>query len=56
MSVVAIVPVRTPGEGKSRLAGVLSVSRRSALVQSMLARVLAALRSARRIDRIVVVT
>ncbi|MFM7433880.1 MAG: 7,8-didemethyl-8-hydroxy-5-deazariboflavin synthase CofG, partial [Gammaproteobacteria bacterium] len=56
MSVVAIVPVRTPGEGKSRLAGVLSVPRRSALVQSMLARVLAALQGAKRIDRIVVVT
>ena len=56
MSVVAVVPVRSPGEGKSRLAGVLSASRRSALVQSMLARVLAALRAARNIDRIVVVT
>ena len=56
MSVVAVVPVRTPGEGKSRLAGVLSPTRRSALVQSMLARVLAALRAARRIERIVVVT
>ncbi|MBM4199315.1 MAG: 2-phospho-L-lactate guanylyltransferase, partial [Gammaproteobacteria bacterium] len=56
MSVVAIVPVRTPGEGKSRLSGVLSVPRRRALVQSMLARVLAALQGAERIDRIVVVT
>ncbi|MBU6379180.1 MAG: 5-amino-6-(D-ribitylamino)uracil--L-tyrosine 4-hydroxyphenyl transferase CofH [Gammaproteobacteria bacterium] len=56
MSVVAVVPVRTPGEGKSRLAGVLSASRRSALVQSMLARVLGALQAAKRIDRIVVVT
>jgi hypothetical protein len=34
----------------------LSASRRSALVQSMLARVLGALRAARNIDRIVVVT
>jgi len=56
MSVIAIVPVRALGEGKSRLASVLSGPRRSALVQSMLAHVLAALQGARRIDRIVVVT
>ena len=56
MSVVAVVPVRRPAMGKSRLAGVLSPGRRSALVHSMLSRVLQALRAARRIDRIVVVT
>ena len=56
MRVVAVVPVRSPRDGKSRLAGVLSVTRRSALVQSMLARVLDALRGAERIDHIVVVT
>ena len=53
---VAVVPVRILGEGKSRLAGVLSPPRRAALVHSMLRRVLAALGAARRIDRIVVVT
>ncbi|MFM7396952.1 MAG: 5-amino-6-(D-ribitylamino)uracil--L-tyrosine 4-hydroxyphenyl transferase CofH [Gammaproteobacteria bacterium] len=56
MRVVAVVPVRSPREGKSRLAGVLSVARRTALVQSMLARVLAALRGSKKIDHIVVVT
>lgn len=56
MSVVAVVPVRMLGEGKSRLAEILSPARRAALVQSMLRRVLAALLGARRIDRIVVVT
>ena len=56
MSVVAVVPVRSPREGKSRLAGVLSATRRSALVQAMLIRVLTALRHARAIDHIVVVT
>jgi len=56
MRVVAVVPVRSPREGKSRLAGVLSVARRSALVQSMLIRVLTALRGARKIDHIVIVS
>lgn len=56
MRVVAVVPVRSPREGKSRLSGVLSVARRSALVQSMLARVLTALRGARHIDHIVIVS
>ena len=36
MRTVAIVPVRAPGEGKSRLAGVLSPLRRASLVQGML--------------------
>ena len=46
MRTVAIVPVRAPGEGKSRLAGVLSPLRRASLVQGMLERVLLALRQA----------
>ena len=54
--IVAIVPVRALGEGKTRLADVLSPRRRAALVESMLARVLAALRAARSINRIIVVT
>jgi FO synthase len=56
MRTVAIVPVRAPGEGKSRLAGVLSPLRRASLVQGMLERVLLALRQARSVTRIVVVT
>jgi len=56
VSVVAIVPVRTLGGGKSRLAAVMSATRRTALVQSMLARVLQALQGSRRLARIVVVT
>jgi FO synthase len=54
--IVAVVPVRIRGEGKSRLAGVLSPPRRAALVHSMLGRVLAALGKARHVARIVVVT
>ncbi len=54
--VTAIVPVRALQDGKTRLAGVLSMPRRAALVRSMLERVLAALRGAQRIERIVVVT
>lgn len=54
--VTAIVPVRALHEGKTRLAGVLSLPRRAALVRSMLERVLAALQGAQRIQRIVVVT
>jgi len=56
VSVVAVVPVRLRGGGKSRLAAVLSAPRRAALVHSMLARVLRALQDAQRIARIVVVT
>lgn len=54
--VTAIVPVRALHDGKTRLAGVLSLPRRAALVRSMLERVLAALRGAQRIQRIIVVT
>lgn len=54
--VCAIVPVRSGGLGKSRLAGVLSPSRRAALIESMLEQVLAALRAAPGIDTIVVVS
>lgn len=56
MSVVAVVPVRTLGGGKSRLAAVMSAARRAALVQSMLERVLRALQSSVRIARVLVVT
>jgi FO synthase len=56
VNTVAIVPVRAPGEGKSRLAGVMSPPRRASLVQGMLERVLGALRAARGIGTVVVVT
>ncbi|MFN5011112.1 MAG: NTP transferase domain-containing protein [Gammaproteobacteria bacterium] len=56
MKVVAVVPVRAPGEGKSRLAGILSPRRRADLVRGMLTRVLSALGAARRIDEVWVVT
>ncbi|MEX1164660.1 MAG: 2-phospho-L-lactate guanylyltransferase [Nitriliruptor sp.] len=48
-----MVPLRSPGEGKSRLAGTLSVEARAALAGAMLADVAAALRGAA-VDRIVV--
>ena len=54
--VCAIVPVRAGGVGKSRLAGVLSPQRRERLIETMLGEVLAALRGARGIDAIVVVS
>ncbi len=54
--IVAVVPVRSLSEGKSRLADVLSPRRRAALIESMLARVLASLRAAKNIDRIIVVS
>jgi FO synthase len=52
----AIVPVRSGGLGKSRLAGVLSPRQRARLIEEMLARVVVALRGARGIDAIVVVS
>ncbi len=56
MSTIAIVPVRAPGEGKSRLAGVLSRARRASLVQGMLEQVLGTLRATRGIAAVIVVT
>ena len=56
MSTCAIVPVRAGCDGKTRLAGVLSPASRAALVRSMLERVLDALRHARGVARIVIVT
>jgi 2-phospho-L-lactate/phosphoenolpyruvate guanylyltransferase len=44
--VTALVPLRAPGEGKSRLAGTLSVEDRAALAGAMLADVTTALRDA----------
>lgn len=50
---VALVPVRSPGEGKTRLAAVLSREERAALSGAMLADVTAAL-AASRVARVVV--
>jgi len=55
MSRWALVPLKARRFGKSRLAGMLDETARANLVQSMLARVLAALSDAREIDRIAVV-
>jgi 2-phospho-L-lactate/phosphoenolpyruvate guanylyltransferase len=50
---IALVPLRSPGHGKTRLRHVLSTERRADLAGAMLADVVAALRAAR-IPRIVV--
>lgn len=50
----ALVPLRDPGRGKTRLSGVLSTDRRAALAGAMLDDVVAALRAAA-LPRIVVV-
>ena len=51
--VVALVPVRSPGAGKTRLAAGLSRTERAALSSAMLADVVAALRASP-VDRVVV--
>ena len=56
MRVVAVVPVQAFSEGKSRLAKVFSPAERTALIERMLGRVLKALREARLIDGVVVVS
>jgi len=56
MRVVAVVPVQAFSEGKSRLAKVFSPAERTALIERMLGRVLKALRGARLIDGVVVVS
>lgn len=50
---VALVPLRSPGDGKTRLRGVLSTERRAELAGAMLADVITALRAAS-LPRIVV--
>ncbi len=49
---VAVVPLRSPGAGKTRLAGALSPRERAALAAAMLTDVVAALRSAE-VDEVV---
>lgn len=50
---VALVPLRSPGEGKTRLSGALDATERAALAGAMLADVTRALRHAE-VDRVVV--
>ena len=52
MTCWAIIPLRATPESKSRLAGVLDETARGALVEAMLARVLAAARGARNVDEV----
>ena len=52
MSCWAIIPVRATPESKSRLAGVLGQAERAALVEAMLARVIAAALEARNVARV----
>ncbi|MCW1431147.1 2-phospho-L-lactate guanylyltransferase [Novosphingobium sp. JCM 18896] len=52
MTVWAIIPLRATPESKSRLAGVLDETARGALVEAMLARVLAAAQGARNVDEV----
>jgi 2-phospho-L-lactate/phosphoenolpyruvate guanylyltransferase len=51
---VALVPLRAPGAGKTRLAGHLDVDQRAALAGAMLADVAAVLVGCRALDRVVV--
>jgi FO synthase len=56
VTVWAIVPVRSGGVGKSRLAPVLSPQHRTRLIESMLEQVIGALRRARGVDHVLVVS
>lgn len=51
---VALVPLRSPGAGKTRLSSSLDVAERASLSGAMLADVTSALRGARGVDRVVV--
>ena len=55
MTCWAIVPVKAPGEGKQRLSGALDPAQRDMIVRAMLARVVAAIRGVKGIDRLVLV-
>jgi len=52
MTTWAIIPVKASPESKSRLAGVLDATQRSALVEAMLERVIDAARAARNVSRV----
>lgn len=53
---IAILPLRALHDGKRRLAGVLSPGERTALVQGMLLRVVRAVQTSKRIERVIVVS
>jgi 2-phospho-L-lactate guanylyltransferase len=53
MATTVLIPLRAPGEGKTRLAGALSAGDRAALTGAMLADVVAAVRDAE-VERVVV--
>jgi 2-phospho-L-lactate guanylyltransferase len=56
MSTIAVLPVKRFDESKQRLGEVMRSGTRRALTEAMLTDVLTALRRARRVDRVVVVT
>jgi 2-phospho-L-lactate/phosphoenolpyruvate guanylyltransferase len=56
MSTIAVLPVKRFDEAKQRLGETLRAGTRRALIEAMLTDVLTALRRARRVDRVVVVT
>ena len=56
MRTQAIVPIKSLGSAKQRLAGILATGSRRSLMQAMFSDVLASLRRCERIDRIVIVT
>lgn len=55
MTVWAVIPARQPGEGKTRLSGVLSAQEREALGRAMLAHVVETARTAQNVDRTCIV-
>lgn len=55
MTTWAIIPIKAPGEGKQRLAGVLDPGERDTIVRAMLARVVAAVQGAAAVDRLALV-
>ncbi len=56
MNATAIVPVKRFGRAKQRLLGALDEAQRAAIVEAMLADVLAAIGRAERVERVIVVT
>ena len=55
MTCWAIIPTKTPGDGKNRLSPVLDEMARSNLVRTMLAHVVSAVEAARNVDRLCLV-
>lgn len=55
LTVWAVIPARRPGEGKTRLSGVLSADEREALARAMLVHVVETARAARNVDRTYIV-